>query len=242
MKLLPIFFTLFLVLSSSMVVAVATPPVEGTNYIGPPGFAGQEIDLELNLNYTDGNSASLWTWDNALLPAGLTLNITPGAMEMGESIFNGTIANQSGNPVSYSFQYTYTFIYGKQYDMVGMMNLTSSSGKILRQWGILLQGSGTLFLDQVSGQYDHSIYGDSLVISIVNDSANPRLLWYPMLTIHFTPQVMYVYHNQTIYHNSTVSKPYIPWIVYVVIGVLLASTIGFGIQGHEDEEKLRRRY
>ncbi|WP_229657421.1 hypothetical protein [Thermogymnomonas acidicola] len=85
--------------------------------------------------------------------------------------------------------------------------------------------------------YGHSLYNDSLSIFLVNASSHPHQ-WFRMMEVDFTEQTRTVIQN--IYHNSTVPKPYIPPIVYVVIAVLFASTVAFGIRGNGERDELNR--
>ena len=232
MKPLLFFFTLFLVLSSSISMSVA----EGVPLASPPEISSQELTIVLSYNITPPNYISLWSWDKTVVASSFTGNVTPGVIDSG-----GNTILQFAAPVHYGFSYQYALYPGFTGDYAPEANLTGPNGSLIESWGYPPPGNlmGYFGNGLLNFNYGQSLYNDTLTLSIVNLTSTPHE-WYPAMVIHFVEQTRTVIQTQVIYHNSTVSKPYIPWIVYVIIGVLMASTIGFGIQGHEDEEKLRR--
>lgn len=221
MKLLPIFFTLFLILSSSLVVAGATPPAA----------TSQTYYNEQNFNIQVVNNSTF-----PHTPFQQTLSLAVGSNDTVNGIppLNGT--------EFYRFGWTFgpgPTIYAYPANLE--IEVRDSSGVIKNY---IEYTNGQLLLGTVSGElnmtlnFSASQYYFDLFAVPYGDMPSWSNLWWGIQLNPLT--VMNHWHNQTIYHNTTVDKPYIPLIVYVIIGVLTASTLGFGIQGHEEETKVTR--
>ncbi len=228
MKLLPIFLILFILLSSSMAVAVATAPPSSMplqSSLPNPDLMNQIFGIKVVNNTTTYS------------PFEQVINFVVG--------FNGTINGVT--PLHGPEHYHFTWLLGPTVSMgAGTYDLFIQVRDGTKVIASTTQIDTDLSMYYVSGALNATFnitsgvyYFDLFGVPAGSSASWSNLWWGIQLN---PPIVINHWHNQTIYSNTTVAKPYIPWIVYVIIGVLTASTVGFGVQGHEDEEKMRRRY
>lgn len=227
-------FIISIFLLTSISIAPAPAAAAGASTPNPPDISSQSLSIVLIYNNTPSLDTSLWSWSETTGSPSV-YNVTPGVMDSGgTSIFQSPHAG----PGYYSFSYQWNLLYFGTADYAAVANLTNPSGSNSASWGYPVPSFG-YSVGNLNFNYGQSLYNQTLTVFLVNVSAHPYQ-YFPEFTIHFTEQHI----NVNVYHNSTVvqkvPEPYIPLLVYVIIAVLFASTIAFGIQGHEEEDKVNR--